>query len=242
MTRTGFAILIGAVFAAGAIAQNEPSSVTVASGTVLNAELNSSVDSKKAKAGDKVEAHTTVDLKNGGRMVIPKGTKLVGHITQASARAKGDSESALAIQFDKATPKNGEEIPLNVEIRAIAAAQSDFSGGSPGPGSDPMAERGGAAAGGSPMGASRPANPPNGIPNPANNPSPGIAPAGPGGGGPLAANSRGVYGLNGFELMTDTSKASAETKITSTGKNVHLDGGTRLLLISRGETRATGTK
>lgn len=226
MTRIGFAILIGAVFAAEALAQSEPTTVTLASGTALNAELISSVDSKKVKAGDTVEAHTTVDLRNDGRMVIPRGTKLVGHVTEASARAKGDSESALAIQFDKVIAKNGAEISLTAEIRAIAAPVSDFSP-SEGPGRDPMADRGAAAAGGSPMGASRSQAPPTAPP------AGGIKNTAGGGPRELPANSRGVLGLSGLKLSTDASSASQGAVITSTGKSVHLDSGTRLLLISR---------
>src|SRR5206468_2055316 len=56
-------------------------------------------------------------------MVIPKGSKLVGHVTEASARGNGETESALGIVFDKAILKNGEEIPLNVAIQALASAQ-----------------------------------------------------------------------------------------------------------------------
>lgn len=232
MTRTGFSILIAAVYAAGTFAQSEPNRITLAGGTVLNAELNSSEDSKKAKPGDKVEAHTTVDLRNDGRMVIPKGTKLIGHITQATARAKGDNESALAIQFDKAFLKNGDEISLNLELRALAAPERDSPANSPSPASDPMAERGGAAAGGSPMGRSQPVNPATGTPNPANYPP---VDAAQGGllSGPLPANSRGVYGLSGLELKTDASKGNEGTMITSNGKNVHLDSGTRLLLVAQ---------
>jgi hypothetical protein len=242
MTRTVFALLIGAIYAAGAFAQSEPTTVILAGGTLLNAELNSSVDSKKAKAGDKVEAHTTADLRTDGRMVISKGTKLVGRITQAAARAKGDSESVLAIQFDKAVPKNGEEIPLNVEIRAIAAPQRDFYGGPAGPGSDPMAGRGGAAAGGSPMGSSHPVNPATPASDPADNPPGSVVQGSSSGGGPLPPNSRGVYDLNGLQLAPDPSKANAGTIVTSTGKTVRLDGGTRLLLVVRAKTPALDAK
>jgi hypothetical protein len=266
MIRTGFAILVGTIFAAcaagqsqtspppssqnpaapSASAQLEASGGTLANGTALNAELNSSVDSKKAKAGDKVEAHTTEAVKNGAQTVVPKGAKLEGHVTEATARSKGDSGSTLAIQFDKAIPKKGEEIPLNVTILAIAAPESDFSGGSPGPGSDPMANAGGAAAAGSPMGPSRPQNPnpTSGIPNSANSPAGSVvgASGGPSGRGPLPANSRGVFGLSGVQLSVDTSKANQGTMITSTGKNVHLDSGTRLLLVAQAEVPATPGK
>jgi hypothetical protein len=265
MIRTGFAILVGAIFAACAAAESQtstpPSSQTpaepstsaqtggsggtLANGTMLNAELISSVDSKKAKVGDKVEAHTTEAAKNGTQTIVPKGAKLEGHVTEATARSKGDSGSTLVIQFDKVIPKKGEEIPLNVAILAIAAPQSDFGGGSPGPANDPMANSGAGAAGGSPMSPNRPQNPTSGIPNSTSLPAGGAAGStsgasgGPSGGGPLPANSRGVFGLDGLQLMVDTSKANQGTMITSTGKNVHLDSGTRLLLVARAEAPAT---
>src|SRR5882757_11452139 len=100
----------------------------LASGAAFHASLNSSLDSKKSKPGDAVTAHTTENVKSQERTVIPKGTKLVGHVTKASARAKGDSESELAIVFDRAILKNGEEVPLHVAIEAMAAAQTTASG------------------------------------------------------------------------------------------------------------------
>src|SRR5882757_8934229 len=60
----------------------------LASGAAFNVSLNSSLDSKKSKPGDAVAAHTTENVKSQERTVIPKGTKLVGHVTKASARAK----------------------------------------------------------------------------------------------------------------------------------------------------------
>jgi len=141
--------------------------------------------------------------------------------------------------------KKGKEITLNVTILAIAAPQSDFFGGTPGPGSDPMAGRGASAAGGSPMGGNRPQPPPTGMPTDTSGAAPG-APIGsttePSGSAQLPANSRGVYGLKGLKLMMATSNAGAKTVITSNGKNVHLDGGTRLLLIAEAEAAAAPNK
>src|SRR4051794_955400 len=81
----------------------------LASGTVINATLSKSIDSKKAKAGDAVEAKTTSDVKAEGKTIIPRGSKLIGHITQASARGKGDADSTLGIAFDHAVLKNGQQ-------------------------------------------------------------------------------------------------------------------------------------
>src|SRR5258707_13826764 len=75
---------------AAAGAQNGQAKAAVANGTAFNAELNSPVDSKKCKPGDEVNARTTEAVKAEGKTVIPKGAKLVGHVTQASARAKGE--------------------------------------------------------------------------------------------------------------------------------------------------------
>jgi hypothetical protein len=244
MIRPGFAILIGAIFVAGAAAQvqinpqapgtpnipvqSETSATGLPGGTAVNAELNSSVDSKKAKVGDKVEAHTTEEIKYAGKTIVPKGAKLEGHVTEATARSKGDSGSTLAIQFDKAMPKKGEEIPLNVAILAIAAPQSDFSGGATGSGA-PTSGGGSPAAGGSPMGSSH-----TPTATPATTGYPGGAAdstMGPNGGAQLSAKSRGVYGLGDLKLMSGSSGAGQTIVITSGGKNVHLDGGTRLLLV-----------
>jgi len=110
-----------------ASAQNGQANGSLASGTAFNAALSSPIDSKKCKPGDPVNAHNTEAVKSEGKTVIPKGAKLVGHVTQASARAKGESESSLGIVFDKAILKNGQEIPLNAGIQAIASAQSGVS-------------------------------------------------------------------------------------------------------------------
>lgn len=255
MIRAEMAVLAGAMFLAGAAAQSQPGAPPVTpstsaeaqtavaslpSGTAINAQLNSSVDSKKAKAGDKVEAHTTEAIKYDGKIILPQGAKLEGHIMEATARSKGDSGSTLAIQFDKAIPKKSEEIPLHVAILAIAGPQNEFSGGSPGPGSDPMSGAGASAAGGSPMGASRSQAPPSGNPS-----YPGGAASstmGSNGAAQLSANSRGVYGLNDLKLMEASSNASQTTVITSSGKNVHLDSGTRFLLVAQPEAPSAASK
>src|SRR3989442_12166063 len=87
-----------------ASAQNAQANGSLASGTAFNAVLSSPIDSKKCKPGDAVNAHTTEAVKSEGKTVIPKGAKLVGHVTQASARAKGESGSAPGIGFAKTIP------------------------------------------------------------------------------------------------------------------------------------------
>src|SRR5438094_7229927 len=249
-----------------ASAQNGQANGSLAAGTAFNAALSSPIDSKKCKPGDAVNARTTEAVKSEGRTVIPKGSKVVGHVTQASARAKGESESALGIVFDKAILKRGEEIPLSVGIQAIAAAQSGASAagsdidtmggmGASAAGSGMAGGRGAlggvtSAAGGAVGAVTNTAASAGGVAggavNSAANAGGSIAGASKGavGGlnaaGQLTSNSQGVFGLNGLNLIAAASNATQGSVVTSSGKNVHLDSGTRLLLVSQAEAGPQG--
>jgi hypothetical protein len=234
---TRLAMAAGAMMAIGGatLAQGSPeagpSGLSLAPGTTLNAVLNGSIDSKKVKVGDAVSAHTIEALNAGGKIIVPKGAKLVGRVTQATARGKGDPDSVVGIRFDKAVLKKGEEVGLNLWIRAIAAEPRVLFQGGPDP--NAMAGPGTAAAAGSPM-KTQPAPIPQA---PANAPESGPeATEGTGAGlnaaGLFAPNSRGVYGLEGLKLSTDPAKTEQGSLITSSGKSVQLDGGTRLLLAA----------
>jgi hypothetical protein len=231
------AFAVAALCATGAAAQSAPPSENVSSeaslagGTAINATLNSSIDSKKAKPGEQITAHTMEAVKStDGRTILPKGTKLIGHVTKASARSNGQGESMLAIQFDKAVLKGGQEVPLNnVVIQAVAAPAretSSYGGYDAQPTTAP-----GAPSNNPSMSGSRGARP-EGTPPTQTYPSTNSNGTNPSGelnnSGPLPANARGVYGLEGVHLSTSSNGEG--TVLTSTDKNIHLDGGTRLLL------------
>src|SRR5207245_4939351 len=78
---------------------------SLSGGTIIQAELSKSIDAKKAKQGDQVSAKTIEDVRSNGKVVIPKGSKLIGHIMEAKASTKEDSNSNLAIAWDKAVLK-----------------------------------------------------------------------------------------------------------------------------------------
>jgi hypothetical protein len=251
--------------AAGA-AQNGQANAALANGTAFNAALSSPVDSKKCKPGDAVNARTTEAVKSEGKTIIPKASKLVGHVTQASARANGQAESSLGIVFDRAILKNGQETPLNVAIQALASAQNGVSAG--GADMDSMGSMGASAAGSGTTGgrgalggvSSAPGGAVGTVTNTAANVG-GVAggavdsAASAGGNvtgasrgaigglnaaGQLTSNSQGVFGLNGLNLNAAASNATQGSVITSTGKNVHLDSGTRMLLVTQAQTGSAG--
>jgi hypothetical protein len=247
MKRRSLAIFMGTLLGAGGstaggtraefpgteLAEGGEENVSLARGTALHVELDTPVDSRKVKKGDAVNAHVTEALKENGQTVIPKNTKLVGHVAQASARAKGDAGSALRIVFDKAVLKKGQEAPLRVVIQALAAAPRFTP--DPGPDAASINNRG-AAAEGSPMKPSRtsPAEVASRTASGAEEPT--NPSSGTGGGldsaGQLTSNSHGVLGLQGLHLSTDATSAREGSLITSSGKSVHLDSGIRMLLVS----------
>lgn len=218
------------------------SSSSLASGTTILATLAKSLDAKKAKQGDEVTARAAQNVVSSGSVVIPRGSKLIGHVTDVKAREKGQNESSLGIAFDKAVLKNGQEVPLQASIRAIAPAENnspmpdmggagmDTGGSSNGGMSGDMGSRTGGMGGppgstGSPVGTpgSTPGNAGGAAGNTANSAgrTPGAAT------GELNPGSQGVIGLQGLTL---NSQAGNSSVISSNSKNVKLDNGTQLLL------------
>jgi hypothetical protein len=99
-------------------------SIQLSAGSTIPAMLEKGVDARKNKVGDEVTAKTTGNVKSGGQIAVPRGSKIVGHVTEAKARTKEEAESAVGIAFDHAVLKDGREIPLALEIQAIAPAES----------------------------------------------------------------------------------------------------------------------
>lgn len=215
-------------------------------GTVVPIVLTKSIDSKKAKVGDEVNARVLMDIRSGGQVVLARDTKLIGKITQATARAKGDGTSQLGMAFDRAVLKNGSTLNLTTMIQAIAPPEqhsydnsgpgasdmpSASSAGGQGPGGG-MSSRGpeGISSAGGPVGAAGSAA--GGVADTTTNTAgtaTGSIPRVAGSDAILTTRSVGVVGIKGLEMNTATSTDGSAT-LSSSGKNVKLDSGTRLLV------------
>jgi len=93
--------------------------------------LSSSLDSRKLKTGDEVILKTVANLSLTDGSTIPRGTRVVGHVTEAKARAKGDAQSSLAIAFDKLDLPDGKTEAISGVIQAVGP---DLSAAYPGGG------------------------------------------------------------------------------------------------------------
>jgi len=208
--------------AAGA-AQQAPIAMSFTPGTLIRAQLEKSIDAKKAQVGDQVLAKTLDDLQSVPPGLALKGCQIVGHVVVVSAH-QGDAPSVLKIAFDKMILKNGSDMPLPANIKAVGYADqfdpatntdldSHMAGGLGGTGSGEM----------------RPAPSAGGVGSGGGNPSlyaGGRMPtAGGGGSNPdakLPLNAKGAIGMSGVSLD--------DSGLSSKKHNVKLEGGMQMIL------------
>ena len=79
----------------------------------------------KLKEGDTVVCQTVAPLHSRSGLMIPTGSKVIGHITQAQARSKGDATSSLAMMFDKIEIARGKELPMKGTLQAVGQSLGD---------------------------------------------------------------------------------------------------------------------
>ena len=229
MNRNAVSFLAVTLLSTACLAQSSAdtkASASVPPGTTVQAELLKAVDAKKAKPGDEVVAKVTQEVKANDKVVLPKGSKVMGKVTQAQGRAKGQDESELGLVFDSAVLKDGTQVPISFTIQAVAnssgamaqaaldaqASSTSISMANNAPGGG-MAGRPGLGsqaqgAAGADLHAGNAASTDHG--------------------GQVTSSSRGVIGLPGLTLASGT-------LITSSTSNVRLEGQTRFLLRVNGQ-------
>lgn len=224
MNRIGIVVL-GAMFAAsfcygqGAAAPAQAVPAAVGHG-VLFTRVDKTLDSSKLKDGDAVEVEMASGIKLPDGTVVPKGSKVTGHVVAAKARSKGDPESELTVTFDKLNVANGKQLSVKGIVQAVFPAPDEQM--------DPSITGAATTAAGGSAG--------------------GVGPSGVGGGGG-AMTSVGVVtdSKSGSNANSDSRSQSAETResvgvhgmdnlqldngvLTSKGKNVKLGSGVRMVV------------
>jgi hypothetical protein len=214
-------------------------------GTAFNAVLTNELDTRKARPGDGVTAETAEDVTYQRSVVFPKGTKIIGHVVRATSGGRGRAGSALFVQFDKAVLKDGQEVILNAGIQALAVGsvptQSD---------TETSREAGTSAALNSAADSLSPAAEPTSaepttegtliVSTVYDSPRTKLraplyaAPAAEGeldSNGMFSPDSKGAFGRPDVKVYTPTSEGSHGTVLLSAKKQMHLQSGTRLLLV-----------
>lgn len=97
--------------------------VNLASNTALVAQLENSLDARRAKVGDQVVLKTTQAVKQNGEVIVPKGAKLIGHVTEVQQRTKSNGESRIGVAFDR-LQKGALDLPITASIVSITQARA----------------------------------------------------------------------------------------------------------------------
>jgi hypothetical protein len=222
------------------------------------AQLMGNLDSKSAKLGDPVELRTQAQMKTADGTEIPKGTKIMGRVTAVLAHGKDSQNAQVAVEFDHAVLKGGERLALRSEIEWVAPppntsmadmlrSQSEIGGGVMG---DATKVAGGNNGGGLGNGGAggfsqvnghfvttdsltqRPGSVTNyGMQAPQTNGQPPAGAGKPGDGSASVSGAEPAHatGVPGVMLAGDAGGKISGT-FFATKQNVHLDGGTRVVL------------
>jgi hypothetical protein len=225
----------------------------------ITGELENKLDSKTAKPGDRVVLKTDRKIETADGTLIPKGTRLVGHVTEVQAHEKGHAGSQLGLAFDHAELKGGQTMAIHSTIESVQPSASAIAGNSmstEGALDSPMASGGGAvrdgalgagrvggggllggAANGDVMGTSRVGSDLSSTRGGALRTTGSLSENATGGlerglgGTAQGAGSLGARatGFPGVMLNGDAT-GSASGMLSAANKNVHLDSGTQIVL------------
>jgi hypothetical protein len=202
----------------------------IAPGSVIPVSLSKTVDAKKVKTGDEVVTTVTQDMKTAsGNVLVPKDTKVIGHVTEAQPRNKEQKESQLGIAFDRAVLKDGNTMQMPMSIQAIIGPQNNQN--NPGGGNSDSAAPSGSAStgstGGRPdMGGSGQAS----TPSTSGNDTPSDTKTAKNTRPPITAQTQGVVGISNLTLEPASTIATQGSVVSSEKNNVKLESGTMMLL------------
>jgi hypothetical protein len=88
--------------------------------TPVQGELVGKLDSRTAKPGDPVIVKTTQKTRTAEGTEIPKGSRLIGHVTDVQAHGNGNQDSHLGLAFDRAELRNGQTLAIHSVIESVS--------------------------------------------------------------------------------------------------------------------------
>lgn len=88
-------------------------------------ELQTKIDSKSAKPGETVVVKTTEKATTANGTVIPKGSKIIGHVTDVAAHDSSNPNGRVTLQFDQAQLKGGQQVPIKSVLQSVAPAAGE---------------------------------------------------------------------------------------------------------------------
>jgi hypothetical protein len=219
--------LISCLLCTAATSQLQPSAVPRATPQFDNrifAKFDKLVHVKRVKTGDPVSAHLSAPAKLRDGTELPKGSKLVGTITDLKIKSDKEGPSKMGLLFTSVVLKEGGEMPVRMALVTVAPPLRV--------GEVDMLSAGNPFSGGNRMQAGSGANTLNNTTNEGEALSRGL--------GARAPASKTNVGegqmLPGKSYLPDVvmvsfSASNPGTILQSTNGSVYLDSGSRLLLL-----------
>lgn len=211
------------------------------SGVNLDAQLEKTVDVNNARVGDQVILRANKSVKQDGEVLIPKGSTLVGRITEVQRRTKENGQSRIGMIFDRIQGRD-LSMPISASIVSITnatartavddAISSDVSGSSQ---TSSSVSRTGSSGGGGLLGGV--GNTVGGIVNTTSQTVGTVA-------GTVNQTANGATNtvgrtINGLQISTSASgSAGSTTTLSSPNRNLRIEKGATFNLRLDGQTSA----
>jgi hypothetical protein len=89
--------------------------LTVASDSVIGLQTETTLSSERARIEDRVEARVVRDVRVGGRVAIPAGTRALGSVVVVERGGKMKDRARLGIRFHTLAFADGTRLPITTE-------------------------------------------------------------------------------------------------------------------------------
>jgi hypothetical protein len=119
MNMGGFKLFVSLLLLASTLIAQE-----IPAGTVIPVMLQTTLDARSAKAGQKIKARVMQDVSLSSQTQIRAGSKLIGRVVDVT-RPTATLGSRIVISFDRLT-MNGAEVPVTTSLRSLASMMDVF--------------------------------------------------------------------------------------------------------------------
>jgi hypothetical protein len=89
--------------------------LVVSSGSVIGLQTETALSSERARVEDRVEAKVVRDVRVGGEVAIPAGTRALGTVVVVERGGKFKERARLGIRFHTLTLADGTRLPISTE-------------------------------------------------------------------------------------------------------------------------------
>ena len=89
--------------------------LVIAADSVIGLEIESAITSERARVEDPVVARVTRDVKVGGRVAIPAGSKVNGEVTTVERGGRLKERARLGVRFTSIVLADGTRVPIDTE-------------------------------------------------------------------------------------------------------------------------------